>query len=375
MLPAGAFAIILLLNGLQITMPGPAYVHQGRVWAPVRPVLQGAGYKVVYTAATRQVVVSRANQRLALDLRPEPNPPPPGPRGPYYAIRRGGQVYFPLGFVRLLDLTLRYQPTRRLAEVGTAPQAPQDASLAAILTDPLSWTGRPVRLTGEYLGWSPYPFCYATDTTNLTPGDFVLRNESGALYCHMVPPPQPGPATLGLAEGARPPLTPYESLGRRLAVEGVVELARDGRPRLACWRVTSLTGLAGLTCLLRLDRPTYYPGQEALGQVVVANPFKEALAVPAEPRGYALTIADPGGGMTLAKLSLAQLTYAGGKLIIPPGQRLTLPVAWPVPDRASLGAHQIVVHLGEGLDSYPVTFHVIARPEARPVPAAVVTTP
>ena len=309
-----------------------------------------------WVPAQREVLIGAPGENVLLTL---PEVPAGATRDASGARRLGNVLYVPLVALRPLGLVMRFDPATRTLNLSRQEPAPREASLSAILADPPGWVGRFVRLHGEYLGWSPYPYCFATASgEDVAVGDFVLRNEGGALYCHPVPPPLPGHAALGAATSERPPLTPYETLGRRIAVVGTVRLAANGTPRLDVQTVASETGLAGVTCCLRVDRTEYRPGERMSCSVTVFNPGREALAVPVGLRGADLSLASPDGSICVSRISLVPLTLTKGDLSLVPNAVYTVRQAWPIPDDAVPGAYQAVVHLGEGLESYPASFRV-----------------
>jgi hypothetical protein len=230
MLPAGAFAVALFLNGIQIIMPTPAFVQEGRVWAPGRVVLERVGCKVRWQPSPRGMVVTREGQRLTFAEVSPPWPVPKSPAEALYARREGGLLYVPLLALRNLGVEVSWDGGARRALIEDLRNA--GSSLATVLADPVRWLGRVVTLTGEYLGWDAYPACWATAQGQpVGGGDWVLGNEDGAIYCTPGPPISAGgQAGLAAAPSPRPPLTPYSALGRRLKVSGQVQLAPWGAP-------------------------------------------------------------------------------------------------------------------------------------------------
>lgn len=364
MLPAGARAVILLVNSLQILLPGPAFVEQGRCWVPARQPLQRLGYTVKWVPAQHQVLIASPGQNALVTLTELPNTTGAAPAN---GVRRlGNLLYVPLVALRPLAVKARFDSAERTVTMDRLTTVPREASLGAILADPPGWLGRLVRLHGEYFGWSPYPYCYATASPrDGAVGDFVLRNEGGAIYCHVVPPPLAARSSLGVSDTERPPLTPYESVGRRIVVVGTVRLAEAGTPRLDAQSVVREPGLAGLTCCLRVDQGEYQPGDRVACAVYVANPGKEALSVPLGQRGADLSVASPDGILSITKLTSAGLTFRNEALQLAAGASLTIPVTWSVPDTAVPGVYQVAAHLAEGLDSYPASFRVSLRSLAR----------
>jgi hypothetical protein len=243
MLPPGAFAVALFISGAQIMLPAPAFVEQGRVWAPGREVLVRLGCPVRWDTARRALVAMRGEETLVFAEVPPPWPTPATPAEARFARRVGNLLYLPLIALRACGLRPTWEAGRR--RVVIRDPTPVPVSLAAILYNPAQWLDRTVLLSGDYLGWDSYPFCYATaGGPPVSSGDWVLRTEDGALYCtpDLSPTPLPAQAGLAPAQPAAPLLTPYSALGRRLSVTGIVALTPAGTPYLRHGAVSLLTG-------------------------------------------------------------------------------------------------------------------------------------
>jgi len=215
-----------------------------------------------------------------------------------------------------------------------------------------------VRLSGEYLSWSPYPQSYATaDPAGLPPGCFVLRNEGGAIYCDPTGAAPPARASLGALGADMPALTPYAPIGRRIAVSGAPRLLPDGRPLLALNRLEALSGLPGVTCLVRFERESYLPGERLRGTLTVANPSSGTVTAPLLVGGPVFTIASPEGDISLSVLEAPGLAQEGS-LRLNSGERVEIPFAWAIPDTATPGVYSVTAQLTEGLAAYPACFRV-----------------
>ncbi|NPV46308.1 MAG: hypothetical protein HPY69_05095 [Armatimonadetes bacterium] len=361
MLPPGAFAVVLLVNGLQVLLPAPAFVMDGRVWAPARPVLERLGFEVRWDAETGLLsALSPAGTRswpvVAADL-----PPAVPPDGPFVGWRHVSTVYLPLASLRSDQLAVSYDPAARVAEVRLNGVVATDVSLAALLADPVAWVGRRVRLCGEYLGWSPYRHSYATvDRNGLPAGCFVLRNDTGAIFCDPGGVSSPVRASLATTTGEMPPLTPYAPLGRRIAAVGALRMRADGRPIFAVSALETLTGVQGLTCLLHLDRRVYAPGERATGVLVIVNPGAGPVEVPLQPGGPTLTVASPDQTATVIGVSSPDMTVSEGRLALAAGEQLLIPFAWSIPTGAVTGVYWVSAHVGDGLAAYPAPVEVAA---------------
>lgn len=363
MLPPGAFAVVLLVNGLQILLPAPAFVTDGRVWAPARPVLERLGYDVRWEAEAKLLTAAAAQGEYSWPVVAGDAPPAVPPAGPVLGWHHGAIVYLPLSSLRSRGAAVSYDPVLRVAEVRSVGLEAVDLSVAALLGDPLRWLGRRIRLCGEYLGWSPYRYSYATmDCSGLPAGAFVLRDEGGAIFCDpsgMSPPARASLATAGAELG---PLTPYSPLGRRIAVVGVPQMRADGRPLFVVTTLEALTGVQGLTCLLQFDRNVYAPGERLTGCLVIANPQPIPVEVPLHPGGVMLTVAGPSGTITVLAVSSPGISTSQGLLTVAVGERIQVPFAWSIPSAAFTGVYWVSALVGEGLAAYPAPVDVAAPP-------------
>lgn len=359
MLPAGAFAVVLMLGGAQIMLPAPAFVEQGRVWAPGREVLQRLGLKVTWRAEQRALVAARDGQELVFPETPPPWPVPSSPAEALYARRVQNLLYIPLLALRNVGMQTAWDPAARRATV--ADPAARTAALSAILNDPADWVGRSVTLVGEYMGWDDYPFCYATRPgAPVGTGDWVLAQDESAIYCTPAPIPapvsRPGLAASGLPS---PLLTPYNALGRRVTVSGRIALSPAGVPYLRYTEARRLTGAEGVSCRLVLDELTRAPGQTLTWEVVIYNPGPTMLTLPHQ-REMLVSVAAPGGSLYISKQSYGWLTEAPS---IAANDELTLSGSWTVPADGVPGTYFVVVRLADVLRTSVRRCEVVA---ARP---------
>jgi len=357
MLPAGAFAVVLILGGTQIMLPAPAFVEQGRVWAPGREVLQRIGCKVRWQADPRAMVATYSDQTLVFPEQPPPWLTPATPEQARFARRVGDVLYVPLLALRGFRLQPMWEPGAR--RVVLRDPTPTAVSLAALLNNPAQWLDHTVALVGDYLGWDAYPFCYATRTgPPVGPGDWVLGDEDGAIYCTPDPVP-PAPAQPGLAPAlpAGPVLTPYGALGRRLTVTGRVQLAPSGVPYLRHGVVSFVTGRQGVSCLLVLQQHTCNAGRPLPWELVIYNPGPTALALP-RVENLLVSVASPGGSMYLTQQSLHSRTCPDS---VPAQDEWRVAGEWRVPEDAPPGTYAMTVALDGDLRSYRRHFEV-SRP-------------
>ncbi|MCE5237039.1 hypothetical protein LLH23_00925 [bacterium] len=355
MLPAGAFAVVLMLGGAQVMLPAPAFVQQGRVWAPAREVLQRLGYHVRWQPSPRALIATRDSQSLTFPELPPPWPTPTTADEARYVRRLGNLLYLPLLALRALDLRTTWDAGAR--RVTIRDPAPMPVTLATILNSPAQWLDRTVTLAGEYLGWDAYPFCYATRPgPPVASGDWVLGGADGAIYCT----PAPIAATFtrtGLAtvQPAGPVLTPYAALGRRISVTGRVALAPSGVPYLRHESVTWVTGRAGVSCELVLNQQARAAGERLGWELVIHNPGPTILVLP-QSKEMLVSVAAPGGALYVSKQSLPDETTLRE---LAPEAEQRLPGAWPIPTDAPAGTYAITVSLAEGLQSMARRFEVV----------------
>lgn len=354
MLPPGAFAVVLLLNGAQIMLPAPAFVDQGRVWAPAREVLQRLGLTVRWQSEPRAMVALRGDATLIFPEKPPPWPVPSNPAEAQYARRVGDLLYIPLLALRSVGTRIGWEPVAR--QVTLQQSDPGAVKLAAILNDPGAWAGRRVTVTGEYLGWDSCPFSYATAAgPPVAIGDWVLADGDGAIYCSAATAPvTPSAAGLAPVRHSPPQLTPYLSLGRRLSVTGVVELAPSGVPYLLHEEVQLLRGKDGRTCYLALHQQELRPGDMLGWAVSIQNPGPEGFTLPENPH-LLLSIALPGNVMVLRQ-------GLGSRGLITAGDQMVVTGQWRVPDDTAAGTYAISVRLNDVLQSHVRHFQVTDTP-------------
>jgi hypothetical protein len=360
MLPAGAFAVALFLGGVQIVLPAPAFMEQGRVWAPGRAVLERLGCQVRWDAPSHSLVALRDDQTLRFIEATPPWPVPQTPAEALHARREGDLLYIPLLALRNCGVKAAWDGGARSVRLDAARDV--GSSLAAVLADPLAWAGRSVHLTGDYLGWDGDPLCYATaHGPPVSSGDWVLANADGAIYC--TPGPAAGaPVRAGLAATtAAPMLTPYHAIGQRLSVSGGIQLARSGVPYLQFDRVAAVVGPAGVSCRLVLDSFQCLPGQSLGFTFVIHNPGPTALRL---PTGAPLVLSFAAGGDVVKSLEQSYWRLGIPGFILA-GTHTQIRGAWQVPPGTPSGTYSISARLDDVLRSLAVRFEVTA-PHAAP---------
>lgn len=357
MLPLGALAVAVLLNGAQIVLPAPAFVEAGRTWAPARAIFQRLGHNVRWEPATQTMSLELGDRLAAFPLGATPTLNGRPLRVELAARRVEGTVYVPLLALRELGLKVHWDPVARQALL-TAQLPTRSTSLIAILADPPAWNGQEVTLVGEYLGWTPDPFSFATQPgPPVSSGDWVLHNEDGSLYCSPGPAATPITATASLSPvtSPLPDLTPYAALGQRLAVSGTIKLSSQAVPYLQFTHLARPEGAAGLTCRLVLDRQAYYPGQRVTFTLIVANPHPMRVAL-GPLTDWSLTVSAPDGNMYSWKESFDNSTLAAHGL--EGGKQATTVGEWLLPAEVPTGEYWIVAQLSADLGTYRQCFTV-----------------
>ena len=240
-----AIAVALLLNGVQINMPAPALILDGRAWVPLKPVARRLGWTVQVAGAW--AVVSRDDQHLRTnDCR---------------LIH--GHVYVPARWLKNLGAQVSWDPATRTVNLLAAlpPSSEAPVTIAKLMSDPAAWAGRMVSLVGEFLGFYANPLWDALRFgPPVTTGDWVIRGEGGCLYC----------------VGKQPFDFPAQ-LGRRLRVSGTVELTDRGCPFIRVASAQPLSGRDALCCCILTDAHRYRAGSPIKLRLLVRNDSAEPI--------------------------------------------------------------------------------------------------
>jgi hypothetical protein len=252
-LMTAATAVVLLLNGIQISMPRPALLIEGRCWVPLRSIAERLGYTVIWTPDA-SLHLARGSEQLDVPL----------------SKKVADTTYVPARWLDKLGVKVDYEPGKKelrltavLASECTSGGNEADAAglLARILADPSAWADCSVSVEGEFLGWSVNPLCEATAFgPPVTRSDWVLRGDGGCLYCT-----------------GTVPFSPADFFGRRARVDAVVRLTRDGWPYLKVNAVEPLSGLKGLCCILQTDGFIYDKNDTVRLKLVVRNDTQEPI--------------------------------------------------------------------------------------------------
>lgn len=340
MLPVGAFAVALFLNGLQIMLPAPAFVEQGHVYVPARAVLERLACKVTWDVASRTLTVQSGPRLARFPLVSSPVFSSKQPLGRFTAREVQGITYIPAAALATLGLQVSWNSAVRRLDVQ---QAVSGASLAAVLADPPAWAGREVTLSGEYLGWGPLATYYAT--RRLPPmanGAWILHNDDGAIYCAPAPLIQTlRTATLTAVEPSKPTLAPYSALGERLAVTGTVRLTPDGLPYLASASARRLIDKAGALCCLQPDALQVHCGEAVSWRVYCTEPL---------PATYRIHLT--GNGLDYSVSLVAEARNQDSIWVLHGSMSL--------PQGVSAGKYALTVQFPDGRSSYAREFEAIA---------------
>ncbi len=275
MYQVSVLAVILFVNGVQIPLSAPAMVEGNTTWVPLRPVFQELGWSVGWDGATKSVKVSAPNRPDILIRPGDPQVQVGGETIQLDAapLRRGPVTYIPASLLRTaLGAELKWDNEQKALYINRPPPGePVAVKIEQLAGNPPEWVNKKVTVTGEYTGWRPDPFDPATSHgPPVTRSDWTIHDDTGSIYCSARRAP----------EGNSPiSLRPYEDLGRRIQVTGVVQLAERGFPYLEPMEITAITGLPGLTCYLSTDRGRYQPGQTVVMKMTVANPFDEPMTL------------------------------------------------------------------------------------------------
>ncbi|MCK4323727.1 MAG: copper amine oxidase N-terminal domain-containing protein [Armatimonadetes bacterium] len=238
--PTTIVVLTFILNGTPVHMMDPVlYIPEGpaqeqQVLVPVRAVFEELGYIVDWQDAhSPHVIITGDWRKLPMaktryvgklfvgeNLLRESEYTTALSVAPYV---RDGTLYAPLMVVRILTgAEVRWD-----AQTGTVEcehqghGEPPLLKVEDILGDTVNWLHRRVRLEGEFLGIEGDPDCPATAQGIPVPGAWVVRDNTGSIYCTN--------ATTGLRYGGMTYIEP----GTFLFMNGVLRDGYGGIPYLA----------------------------------------------------------------------------------------------------------------------------------------------
>ncbi|MFQ6133768.1 MAG: BsuPI-related putative proteinase inhibitor [Armatimonadota bacterium] len=266
---AAVAIITVFLNGVEVPLTTPAFADQGRALVPVREVFERMGAVVKWEGAEKRVRLSARNRWVALPVGGK-TAIANGKEVPVAATARfiGDALFVPLRPAATeLGAGLAWDPGAKAVFIAfDDPREPVQATIGDIVKKPKDYDGKPVRLRGEYLGWSGSGLDRATSQKPVTRNDWVLRDATGEIYC-----------AAGGAARSDVALQPMSSYGRRLEVVGTVQISRWDFPYIRPQTITAVQGLEGLTCTVRTDKRAYEPGEQVRFELRLANPFEEVV--------------------------------------------------------------------------------------------------
>jgi hypothetical protein len=247
-----AGALILMLNGVQIFMPSPALLLDGKAWVPLRAVAERLGYTIDARPGAHLFAVRPGKQ---VEVAP--------------SRRVGGATYVPVRFFEKLGAAVAYDKATRVINMqavfpeearpaagGKPPKALKSGPLLSfIVTDPAPWANRQVVLRGEFLGWRANTLWPALRFgPPVSRSDWVLRAEGGAIYCT-----------------GKLPGRAIEDRGLRLEVSATVRLTKKGWPYLEVASASPIKGMDGLCCYVVTDHSSYALTQSPRVHLFVRN--------------------------------------------------------------------------------------------------------
>ena len=358
---AAVAIVAILINGRPMSLPTPAFIHNGHVFGAVRDVCQQMGATVRWEDTSKRVVISAGDRRVEVDtaagvIRAD------GRVVPLRAapMLHGHSLFAPLApLADALGAKVRWQPgdkTLRLEFPTPAPPADQHVAIAEILAAPHRYEGLPVRIEGEYRGWAADPFSFATmNGPPVTRSDWVLRDATGHIYCS---------ADVQLESDI--PRLPRGQVGRRVQVTGVCRMARSGVPYIEPTAVTALAGLAGLTCSISSDKYTYKQDESVRLTLTFGNPQSEPVTferVSTQPYDFLVRTVD---GRAVWQWGLGRaFAPVLSAVRLEPGAMMQFEETWD--QKANLpgitvgvpGRYHVVGRIGPQIESYPATIEIV----------------
>jgi hypothetical protein len=347
-------ALVLMLNGVQVDLPTPAYLVGENAFVPARAVFEKLGYPVAWNPAQGgELSISKGSAHFTLVLGSNVLGMPGPMAVPLPAASRmiGNVFYVPVRAVSLITgaatawdaahLTVSLNTTNPPMPVRGEPVS---TNLGQILSDPPAWAGRLVLVRGEYTGWQADPYGPATSQgPPVTRSDWALADATGSIYCSAS-----GPAGI--------PFSPLGDLGRRVDVTGVVALSDKGCPYLQVTGLAPLTGLEGLTRFVTTDRRAYQPGDTVHIGMLVANPGEESLMVNTNSgKTYDFQVLNAEGEVVWAWSQGKVFTMALQSRELKAGEKYTVTAEWTVPANLPAGPYHVRGELNAELRSYPHT--------------------
>jgi hypothetical protein len=356
---AAVAAVAIFLNGHQVMLPTAAIQRGGTVLVPVKGVFDRLGASVSWDGQEKVVTVTAQDMRLSFTI----GSTEADLNGQRIALGaapeiQDGNTLVPLRLVATaLGADIAWDQQHRRVYVQAVSREPVTAvTITDLVARPYDWLGRVVLVVGEYRGWEPSPFSVATrNGAPVSRRDWVLRDATGEVYCR------------GDVNVETPfPLTPYSNVGNRIAVAGVVKVAKEGFPFLEPREVVELTNPEGVVCTVSTSRRAYVEGEDVRIRLRVANPFGSPVDLEAKPGPrHDLVLRDRDGAEVWRLSKVSPPEPAGGRLALGPGEAEQVEEIWspgsagspPLPP----GRYTVEGEWMGVLKSYPHTIAIVPR--------------
>ncbi|MFP3903792.1 MAG: stalk domain-containing protein [Armatimonadota bacterium] len=330
----GAVAVILLLNGLQIGLPAPAFVQDGCTWYPARTVLTTAGFEVSYDRDHQQVTVAEAEALFSVDMQSLRITPAREdvPLTAVEARREDGLLYLPAQTLGAIGLQVQWDNENKTLHVRTPHGATTRLTIRDLLKNPLKWLSRSVRVHGEYAGTEEGAGA-ADDATRF----WRLRGEDSTILCTDAP-------DTGLRRAA---MEPFE----RVVVTGCPRMLTNGILYLEVERQKPAEGPASLSITLMTDRERYQPGDTVVIEAEWSNLLEKPIKIFSPPQ---LRIINHSGQQFWQQTLQMPET-------VPPHEQSNGAFTWTIPEDAMEGTYRLQLTHAD-LWAYQCLFEVDERP-------------
>ncbi len=350
-------AVIVMLNGVQIWLPRPAFILSNQVFIPAREIFQRMGWTVKWQEADKSFVLSAPGQETAVVRIGDPVVRV-GQRTEKLSaapLQRNGISYVPAQAVQIVTgATLAWDNEHKALDIQyTLPGMPPVTTPGQLAEEGPAQIGREVVVIGEYMGWHADPLDpLVSQGPPRTRSDWILRSVDGSIYCV---------ATSEMESAVA--LSPVEDTGRRIKVTGSVAIARDGFVYLVPRHVEALQGLAGLTRYVQSNRMSYRNGETAVFTLHVANPNPEPVQITFRSgQRYDFVVKTRDGKKIWRWSDDRMFTMAIGSRTLAPGEAYDVQVKWTVqgPEGKPLAPsiYQVHAEVTPELQTYPQLFEV-----------------
>ncbi len=310
-MPGGAAVVVLLLNGLQIALPGPAFLEDDRVWIPARAVLEAAGFQVAWDANRNCLTAEKSGWVGRIDVAEARVQS--GDRQMHAMEARpreiGGLLYVPAAAFRHLLFGVDFNAPRRTLSLVTARFGGAGLAPRSLLDRPLDYLGTQVTVSGES-GGPAERLARGSDAVV-----WVLRDAYASIVCHS--PLDDGQIAWNPRHGLR------------VEVRGRLGMASDGSLYIQVAELRELDGVAAVACELATDRLTYTPGTPVLIELYVSNPTNRAIDL-ASGRRAGLSVADTSNRVLWEQ-------WVDLPAALAPGELVEYSFLWEAPEQTGAG--------------------------------------